>query len=133
MNILHDFYDDNSLDFCIVRDNIIYQAVSRSDRTQSNMALRKKELTMHANGQTTIWGTHIGVSRATDEKGWYQQLTEWWAAHKAARHDAKLATLRARWDARREAVRPLHADAAIDMVASTHAFSTTTALCDLTM
>jgi hypothetical protein len=97
------------------------------------MAARKKEITMHANGHTTVWGTHIGVSRATDGKGWYQQLKEWWAAHKAARHDTRLATLRARWDARREAVHPLHADAAIDMVASTHAFSTTTALCDLTM
>jgi hypothetical protein len=95
------------------------------------MVSRKKELTMHAHGQTTIWETHIGLSRTTDGKGWYQQLTEWWVAHKAARHDATLATLRARWDARREAVCPLHADAAIDMVASTHACSTTTALYDL--
>jgi hypothetical protein len=88
---------------------------------------------MHTNSHTTVWGTHIGVGRARDTKNWYQQLRDRWAAHKAARHDAKLATLRARWDARREAVRPLHADAAIDIVASTHAFSTTTALCDLTM
>jgi len=86
---------------------------------------------MRAQGHTTVWGTPIGVGRATDAKGWYQQLKEWWVAHKAARQEAKLATLRARWDARREAVRPLHADAAIDMVASTHAFSTTTALCNL--
>ena len=78
------------------------------------------------------YGELISVSAAQRTgKGWYQQLKEWWAAHQAARHDAKLATLRARWDARREAVRPLRADAAIDMVASTHAFSTTTALCDL--
>jgi hypothetical protein len=95
------------------------------------MAARKKEITMHANGQTTVWGTHIGVSRARDTKSWYQQLRDQWTAYKAARHDAKLATLRARWDARREAVRPLHAEAAIDMVASTHACSTTTAFCDL--
>jgi hypothetical protein len=95
------------------------------------MAARQKEITMHATGQTTVWGTHIGVSRATDGKGWYQQLKEWWAAHKAARHDATLATLRACWDARREAVRPFHANAAVDMVASTHTFSTTTALCNL--
>jgi hypothetical protein len=86
---------------------------------------------MHANGHTTVWGTHIGVGRAADGQGWYQQLTEWWAAHKAARHEATLATLNTRWDARREAVRVLHADAAIDMVASTHACSTTTALCAL--
>jgi hypothetical protein len=95
------------------------------------MAARKKEITMHANGQTTVWGTPIGVGRATDGQGWYQQLKAWWAARQAARHDAKLATLTARWDARREAVRPLRADAAIDMVASTHACSTTTALCDI--
>jgi hypothetical protein len=88
---------------------------------------------MHTHGHTTVWGIHIGFGRATDRKEWYQQLTEWWATHKAARHDAKLATLRARWDAGREAVRPLHADAAIDIVASTQAFSTTMTLCDLSM
>jgi hypothetical protein len=86
---------------------------------------------MHAYGHTTVWGTHIGVGRAAGSKGWYQQLKEWWVAHQAARHDAKLATLRARWDARREAVHPLRANAVIDLVASTHALSTTTALCDL--
>ena len=86
---------------------------------------------MRAYGHASVWRMHIGVGRATGGKGWYQQLKEWRATHKAARHDAKLATLTARWDARREAVRPLHADAAIDMVASTHAFSTTTALCAL--
>jgi hypothetical protein len=86
---------------------------------------------MHAHGQATVWGTHIGVGRARATKSWYQQLRDWWTAYKAARHDAKLATLKARWDARREAVRPLHAEAAIDMVASTHACSTTTAFCDL--
>ena len=86
---------------------------------------------MHANGHTTVWGPAIGVGRTRDAKGWYQHMKEWWAAHKAAHQEAKLARLRAHWDARREAVRPLHADAAIDMVASTYAFSTTTALCDL--
>jgi hypothetical protein len=84
---------------------------------------------MQAHGQTTIWGTHLGVGRATNGKGWYQQVTAWWAA----RHDAKLATLTGRWDDGREAVRPLHADAAVDLVAPEHAFSTTTALCDLTL
>jgi hypothetical protein len=95
------------------------------------MAARKKETTMHANGHTTVWGTHIGVARARDTKSWYRQLRDWWTAHTAARRAAKLATLSACWDVSREAVRPLHADAALDMVASTHACSTTTALCDL--
>jgi hypothetical protein len=110
----------------MVRDDFIYQAVDRSDRTHEAW-----EMIMRAHGHASVWRMHIGVGRATDSKGWYQQLTEWWVAHKAARHDAKLATLSARWDARREAVHPLHADAAIDMVASTHACSTTTALCNL--
>jgi hypothetical protein len=95
------------------------------------MAALKKEITMHAHGHTTVWGTHIGVGRATDTKSWYQQIRDQWTAYKTARHDAKLATLKARWDARLEAVRPLRADAAIDMVASTHACSTTTALCNI--
>ena len=86
---------------------------------------------MPAHGHTTVWGTHIGIGRASDAKSCYQQMKAWWTAHSAARQDAKLATLRARWDTRREAVRPLQTDAAIDMVASTHAFSTTTTLCDL--
>ena len=86
---------------------------------------------MHANGHTTVWGTHIGVSRARETKSWYQQIRDRWTAYKAARHDAKLATLRARWDVTRETVRPQHADAAIDMVAAAHTFSTTAALCDL--
>ena len=82
---------------------------------------------MHAHGHTTVWGTHIEVSRARDTKRWYQQVKDWWAA----RHQARLTALSAHWDARREAVRPLHADAALDMMASTHAGSTTTALCDV--
>jgi hypothetical protein len=86
---------------------------------------------MRAHGQTTVWGTPIGVGRATDTKSWYQQIRDQWTAYKAARHDATLAALIARWDARREAVRPLRADAAIDIVTSTHACSTSTALCDI--
>jgi hypothetical protein len=88
-------------------------------------------MTMHANGQTTVWGTHVGVSRARDTKRWYQQLKAWWAEHRAARRAAHLVALRAGWDARREAVRPLQADTAIDMVVSTHPCSASVALCDL--
>jgi hypothetical protein len=88
---------------------------------------------MRAYGHASVWRMPIGVGRATDGKGWSQQLKERWVAHQAARLDAQLATLKARWDARREAVRPFHADAAIDMVAATHACSTTTAFCDLTL
>jgi len=88
---------------------------------------------MHATGQTTVWGTPIGIGRAIDGKGWYQQLTAWWAAHKAARHDAKLATLRARWDAKREAVTPFRAEAAPEMAAAQHTFSVATMLYGLAL
>ena len=86
---------------------------------------------MHAHGHTAVWGRHIGIGRARDAKSWYQQVKQCWAAHKAVRHTAKLTTLKARWDAERETVRPLRIGAAADMVAATHAFSTTAALCDL--
>jgi hypothetical protein len=86
---------------------------------------------MSAHGHTTVWGTHIGVGRTTDGKRWSQQIRDRWTAYRAARHDAKLSMLRARWDARREALTPCRADAAVDMVAAEHACSTTTALCAL--
>ena len=86
---------------------------------------------MRVHGHASVWRIPLGVGRANDDTGWHQQMKAWWTAHKAARHDAKLATLSARWDGQREAVRPLHTDAAIDLVASTHACSITTALCAL--
>jgi hypothetical protein len=86
---------------------------------------------MPAHGHTTVWGMHIGVGRVRDAKGWYQQLKEWWADHKAVRREARLAALTARWDAKREALRLQRADAAVDMVGPAHACSTTAALCDL--
>jgi hypothetical protein len=86
---------------------------------------------MAAHGHATAWGTHLGVGRTRDVKRWYHELKEWWTAYKAARHEATLAALTARWDAKREAVRPLQADAASDMVAPAYAGSTAAALCDL--
>jgi hypothetical protein len=81
--------------------------------------------------QATVWGTHIGVGRARSEAGWYRQLREWWNAHKAAREQAKLRALNARWDAQREAIRSIPAGTATDMVAERYAFATTTRLSGL--
>jgi hypothetical protein len=97
----------------------------------SEDAMTKKEIAMSAHAHTTLWGTHLGIGRTTDAKGWYQQLKTWWADHKAARRAAHLAALNARWDARHEAVRTVHADAAVDVMAQAHACSTSTALCYL--
>jgi hypothetical protein len=84
---------------------------------------------MRAEGQTSVWRAPIG--RARNAKHWYQQVHAWWTAHNAARYAAHLATVTARWDARREVVHPLPADAARDMVASTRACSTIMAFCNL--
>jgi hypothetical protein len=79
---------------------------------------------MRAHGQTTVWGTPIRVGRATNSQGWYQQLKAWWAA----RREAKLATLSARWDARREVVTPFRAEAAPEMAAAHSTLSVATML-----
>jgi hypothetical protein len=92
------------------------------------MEARTKEMIMRAQGQTTVWGTPIGVGRAIDAKGWYQQLKAWRAACQAARHDATLATLSARWDARRDVVTPFRAEAAPEMAAAHRTRSVATML-----
>jgi hypothetical protein len=70
---------------------------------------------MRAHGQATVWGRHIDGSRA---RSWSQQLGAWWAAHQAARRQARLAALEARWDAQQETVRPLRAEAAPETAAA---------------
>jgi hypothetical protein len=90
-----------------------------------------KEIIMRAHGHTTVWGTHLGIGHGTEAQSWYQQLRDRWAAYTAARREANLAALRARWDATREAVTPCRADAAPEMVAAQHALSVATVICGL--
>jgi hypothetical protein len=70
---------------------------------------------MHAHRQSTVWGTHIGISRVTNVKGWYQQLKHWWMARTTTRREARRVSLHARWDATHEAVTLVRADPALDM------------------
>jgi len=86
---------------------------------------------MRAHGHTATWSMHIG--RARDAKGWYDHLTEWWTARKALRDDAKLAAIAARWDAKREALTPLRADAAPEMAVAYGALSAGTVVYGLTL
>jgi hypothetical protein len=92
-----------------------------------------KEITMHANGHTTVWGTHIGIGRASETRSWYQQLRDWWTAHKATRQQTSRDALHRCWDAKREGVRTVHAEAAIDLVAAAHAGATIIALSSLSV
>jgi hypothetical protein len=86
---------------------------------------------MPCHGHTTTWGTPLGRGPGRNGRSWYDHLNAWWATHQAARHEAKLAALTARWDAHREAVPVCHADAAADLVLAAHPFAATTAFCDL--
>jgi hypothetical protein len=123
MNGVHAYHDNHSLDFYMVRDDIIYQVVGRTDRTEE-----KKEIMMHTNSHTTVWGTHIGVNRARDTKSWYQQLRDWWTAHNATRQQANIEALDRSWDATRETVTSQCAEAAPEMAAAHHAISVATML-----
>ena len=67
---------------------------------------------MRAQGHVLDWGMPAGEGRAKDAKRWYQRLNAWWAAQTAARRQARMAALEARWDAQHETVRPVGAEAA---------------------
>jgi hypothetical protein len=71
---------------------------------------------MRIQGQTITWGTPTDVGHASRRGMWAQQIRAWWAARRAARWQAQCAALERRWDARREVVRPLPAEAAMEMV-----------------
>jgi hypothetical protein len=83
---------------------------------------------MHTHGHTTVWGTHIGIGRASKTRSCSQQLRDWWTAHKAARQQASLDALHDCWDAKREAVTSHRAEAAPEMAAAHQAISVATML-----
>jgi hypothetical protein len=128
MNIIHGLHDNNPFDFLIARDDILYQAVGRSNRRAEKMSAPRKEIAMHAHGHTTVWGTPIGIGRARAPQSWYQQLRHWWTAYKAARRQASIDALPRCWDAKREAVISPRAEAAPEMAAAHHAVSVATML-----
>jgi hypothetical protein len=78
---------------------------------------------MYTHGHTTVWGTHIGIGRASKKRSWYQELRDWWTAHKTGRQQANLDALHRYWDAEREAVTSQRAEAASEMAATHQAIS----------
>jgi hypothetical protein len=84
---------------------------------------------MVAHGHTTGWSTRIGVRHATQAQGWYTQIRTW----RVARANARRAALSARWNAGREAVRTLRANAAIDMVPPAHVLTAARAYGELAL
>jgi hypothetical protein len=83
---------------------------------------------MRTHGHVLVWRPHAGEGRAKDANGWYPQVQEWWAAHKAARRQARLAALEACWDAQHETFKPRRAEAAPEMAAAQGALSVATML-----
>jgi hypothetical protein len=81
---------------------------------------------MRSHGHAIVWGVHVDIGRARGSSGWYQQLKEWWAARKSSQQQAKLAALNARWDAERETLRPVRAEAALEMAIAQGALSLAT-------
>jgi hypothetical protein len=69
------------------------------------------------------WGTQAGEGRVSDAKGWYRRLNAWWAAQKAARRQARMTALHARWDAMHETVRLMHAEAATEVATMLYGLS----------
>jgi hypothetical protein len=131
MNIMHNFYGNNSLDCLIFMSYLINQAVGRSDRTQEKSVAHQqdtKEITMHAHGHTTVWGTQSGLGRANKTRSWIQQLRDWWTAYTAAHQQANRDVLHRCWDAKRETVTSQRADAAPEMAAAHHAMFVATML-----
>ena len=82
MRIIHDSYDNNSLDFLMRGAYIIYQAVGRTDRTQEDGSTQAEG--DHDAHQWTYhrMGNPYRYRPRQRYKSWYQQLRDWWTAHK---------------------------------------------------
>jgi hypothetical protein len=88
----------------------------------------EEEMNLPLHGQAPVWGTPVGLDRAREGAGWRQQLRLWWGARREAHRRATLAALNCCWDPRRETVRPLRAEAALEMVAAQAGLSVATML-----
>jgi hypothetical protein len=95
------------------------------------IVVNNKESMMHAQGHTVVWRTHSDVGHSGAMNGWYQQLRNWWTAHKAVRLEAKRASLNACWDATREVYTPRRAESALEMAIVHGAASPATRLYNL--
>ena len=88
----------------------------------------EEEMGLPSHGQATVWGTTVGLDRAREGAGWCQQLRRWWAARRDARRRAMLEALSHRRDPQSETLRPLRAEAALEMATAHASLSVATML-----
>lgn len=73
---------------------------------------------MRTHAHTTVWGSHVGMHRPSMGLDWVQRLRRWFASLRAEGRRETPVTFSGAWDARREALRPLRADSALDLAAA---------------
>ena len=106
---------------------MVAEALSVQDPSDSVISWGE-EMGLSSHGQATGWRTPVGLDRTREGAGWRQQLRQWWGARREAHRRAQLAALDLCWDPKRETVRPLRAEAALEMVVAQASLSVATML-----
>ncbi len=78
---------------------------------------------MRANGHTIVWGTHISFGKAKDRRGVFAHLVSWLTS-KIEKPRRASVVCNGTWNARREELSHLRADAALDIAAARGSFPT---------
>jgi len=88
----------------------------------------EEEIDLPSHGQATVWETPVDIDRAREGAGWRQRRRQWWAARRDARRRAMLEALSHRRGPQSETLRPLRAEAALEMATAHASLSVATML-----